>query len=96
MGVWILEGDVGHMTRAVLVNSETERPLPMEAFSDAEEAHLFLRYADLTHADVLTMTPEALEELQDEWRALPQDGADGLTTELPIVAFIRRVTGIAR
>jgi hypothetical protein len=73
MGVWILEGDVGHMTRAVLLNSETERPLSMEAFPDWEEAYLFLRYADLTHADVLTMTPAALEELRGEWDALPKD-----------------------
>ena len=71
--IWVLEGDVGHMTRAVLMNSETERPLDLEAFSDEEEARLFVLYAEHTHADLLKMLPAELRDLQDEWNAHPKE-----------------------
>lgn len=42
--IWILEGDVGRLTRAVLVDSVTETPLPCPAFADSTDAENFLAW----------------------------------------------------
>jgi hypothetical protein len=71
MAIWILEGDVGHMTRAVLVNSVTEIPLLVPAFEDEESAVAFLEFAGVRGLDVSTATTAQLDALHTDWLALP-------------------------
>lgn len=71
MAIWILEGDVGHMNRAVLVNSVTEMPLLVPAFEDEEAAVTFLELAGVRGLDVATMTAAGLDALHHDWHALP-------------------------
>ncbi len=68
MGVWILSGDVGHMERAVLVDSVTETPLTLPCFEDEEDAELFLEFAaERGVKDVRALDPYALDTLHDKW-----------------------------
>jgi hypothetical protein len=74
MGIWILDGDVVGMDRAVLLDSETERPLDLQAFEHREQAESFVAFVE-TQAVGLPLQRhdrESLERLREAWQALPK------------------------
>jgi hypothetical protein len=69
MAIWNCELTVGRMTRAVLIDSVTERPLNLPAFDDKYAAERFLAYAhERGCRDVRALTGAELEALHAGWR----------------------------
>jgi hypothetical protein len=68
MALWIVEGTVEGRDCAVLVSSDTERPLNLPLFADLEEAEEFLAFAkEGGCADVRRLSGEELEAVHDKW-----------------------------
>ena len=79
MAIWIVEGgtdDEGLDTRALLLDSVTERPLNLPAFQDREEAETFLVFAvGEGVSDVRRLDDGPLDELHTRWAKAQQAGA---------------------
>jgi hypothetical protein len=66
--IWNCEFTIGLMTRAVLIDSVTERPLPLPCFEDEFAAGGFLAYAAACGiSDVRALNGAELEALHGRW-----------------------------
>jgi hypothetical protein len=79
MAIWIVEGstdDEGLDTRALLLDSVTERPLHLPAFQDREQAETFLAFATGEGvSDVRRLEDGPLDDLHTRWARTQQVGA---------------------
>lgn len=73
MGIWILESQVGNMTRAVLVASDTEMPLATPCFDDTECADSFVDYCNAEPCfDIRRANAAELDMMRQRWEMLPK------------------------
>jgi hypothetical protein len=68
MGIWtVYDADVG---RALLMDSVTERPLPMHSFETREGADDFVAWCMEAHGDPRKVGEMTLDLYVQEWRGL--------------------------
>jgi len=88
MGIWVVEVNAFELDRAIIVDSVTERPIPLPMFRNVNEAYGYMDFAAANgFDDVRGLGPYTLNALYDRWIAagspvaVDEDDGDGAETE---------------
>lgn len=74
MSIWTGTVDFGGIERAIIIDSVTERPLAVPAFSDEDDAMRFLLFCEeMDVGDVRSLGADSLHKLWVAWHAAREE-----------------------